>query len=132
MIRHNNQAVVNSSSKYLAINRTTAIKCSSSSSDRTLPQPGLQHGPTSRPSVRDKLGLSLQNRGALSDRQTMHNHLKTYSGPISRARQARTGQRDIFVPSSGDQGIKLSFRTPSRKRSSYKFTLWLYLDSYQR
>jgi hypothetical protein len=45
-----------------------------------------QHGPTAGPNPWDKSGLPLPNRGALSDRQATHHHLrKIYSSPISRA-----------------------------------------------
>jgi hypothetical protein len=76
MIERSNREAVNSSSKYPTINRTTMIKCGSSSSGRTPPQPIHQHDPTAGLSLCDKSGLSLQNWCALSDRQAMHRRLK--------------------------------------------------------
>jgi hypothetical protein len=71
-----NQEAVNSSSKYLATNRSTTAKCSSSSSSHTPPQLGLQHGKTVGTNLRDKSGLPLLNRCALSDQQVTRHHLR--------------------------------------------------------
>jgi hypothetical protein len=59
MIGRTNRAAVNSSTKYLLISRSMTIKCGSSASGRTPPQPGLQHGPTTGLSLWDKSWLSL-------------------------------------------------------------------------
>jgi hypothetical protein len=67
--RISNREVINSSSKYSTINRSTTIKSGSSSSSRTPLQLRLQHSPTTRMNIRDKSGLTLQNRCALSDQQ---------------------------------------------------------------
>jgi hypothetical protein len=65
--RISNQEVINSSSNYSTINRSTTIKSDSSSSNRTPLQPRLQHSPTAGANLWDKLRLTLQNWCVLSD-----------------------------------------------------------------
>jgi hypothetical protein len=74
--RISNRKVINSSTKYSTINRSTTIKSDSSSSSRTPLQPRLQHSPTAGVNLRNKSGLTLQNKCALSDQQAMCHHLR--------------------------------------------------------
>jgi hypothetical protein len=74
--RISNREAINFYSKYSTINRSTTIKFGSSSSSRTPLQPRLQHSPTARANLRDKSGLTLQNRRALSDQQATCHHLR--------------------------------------------------------
>jgi hypothetical protein len=74
--RISNQEAINSNSKYSIINRSTMIKFSSSSSSRTPLQSRLQHSSTAGVTLRDKLGLTLQNRCALSVQQATCHHFR--------------------------------------------------------
>jgi hypothetical protein len=71
-----NREAINSSNKYLMINRSTMIKSDSLSSSRTPLQSRLQHSPTVGANLWDKSGLTLQNWCALSDQQATCHHLR--------------------------------------------------------
>jgi hypothetical protein len=96
--RISNREAINSSSKYSTINRSMTIKSGSSSSSHTPLQSRLQHSPTTGVKLRDKSGLTLQNRVCwVINKQCATASEETYSNPISRAQLAWMRQHDIFI-----------------------------------